>query len=152
MRSEKEMLKLIIDTAKNDERVRAAIMNGSRTNQNSPRDPFQDFDIVYIVTEVDAFKNDHDWIKRFGELMIMQDPPPSNEGGFTYLMQFSDGNRIDLGIYPLTKLSELRKDSLSLLLLDKDGIIEPFPPASEVDYLPKQPTAIAFSDSCNEFW
>ena len=43
-------------------------------------------------------------------------------------------------------------DSLSLLLLDKDGIVEPFPPASEIDYLPKPPTAKAFSDCCNEFW
>jgi aminoglycoside 6-adenylyltransferase len=60
MRSEKEMLKLIIDTATKDERIRAVIMNGSSTNPNSPRDPFQDFDIVYLVTEVDAFKYDRD--------------------------------------------------------------------------------------------
>ena len=41
---------------------------------------------------------------------------------------------------------------MSLLLLDKDGIIEPFAPPSEIDYLPKPPTAKAFSDCCNEFW
>lgn len=157
MRSEQEMLELIIDTAKHDERIRAVIMNGSRANPNAPRDLFQDFDIVYVVTNVAAFKYNFDWIKRFGELMIMQlpedmqDPPPSEDGGFTYLMQFTDGNRIDLGIYPLTKLDEPR-DSLSLLLLDKDGIIKPFAPASESDYLPKPPTAKAFSDCCNEFW
>jgi aminoglycoside 6-adenylyltransferase len=82
----------------------------------------------------------------------MQDPPSSNQDGFAYLMQFTDGNRIDLGIYPLAKLDELGKDSLSLLLLDKDGMIEPFPPASEIDYLPKPPTAKAFVDCFNEFW
>jgi aminoglycoside 6-adenylyltransferase len=158
MRSEQEMLELIVGTAKNDERIRAVIMNGSRANPNAPRDPFQDFDIVYIVTEVTPFKYNYDWIKRFGELMIMQmpediqDPPPSNDGSFVYLMQFTDGNRIDLGIYPLANLQELGKDSLSVLLLDKDGIIEPFAPASEKDYLPKPPTAKAFSDCCNEFW
>jgi aminoglycoside 6-adenylyltransferase len=158
MRSEQEMLELIVDTAKNDERIRAVIMNGSRTNPSAPRDLFQDFDIVYIVTDVAAFKYNYEWIKRFGEVMIMQmpedmqDPPPSNDSSFAYLMQFTDGNRIDLGIYPLAKLDELGKDSLSLLLLDKDGIIEPFAPASESDYLPKPPTAKAFSDCCNEFW
>jgi aminoglycoside 6-adenylyltransferase len=158
MRSEREMLELIIDTARDDERIRAVIMNGSRANPNAPRDPFQDFDIVYIVTDVAAFKYNYEWIKRFGELMIMQmpedmqDPPPSDDGGFAYLMQFTDGNRIDLGIYPLEKLNDLGKDSLSLLLLDKDGIIAPFPPASESDYLPNPPTAKAFSDCCNEFW
>jgi len=158
MRSEREILELIVDTAKKDERIRAVIMNGSRANPNAPRDPFQDFDIVYVVTDVAPFKYNYEWIKRFGEIMIMQmpedmqDPPPSNDGSFTYLMQFTDGNRIDLGIYPLAKLDELGKDSLSLLLLDKDGIIEPFAPADENDYLPKPPTAKAFSDCCNEFW
>ena len=158
MRNEQEMLELIVGTAKNDERIRAVIMNGSRTNPNAPRDFFQDFDIVYIVTDVAAFKYNYDWIKRFGDILIMQmpediqDPPPSNNGSFVYLMQFTDGNRIDLGIYPLAKLNELEKDSLSLLLLDKDGLIEPFAPASESDYLPKPPTAKAFADCCNEFW
>jgi aminoglycoside 6-adenylyltransferase len=133
-------------------------MVGSRANPNVPRDPFQDFDIVYLVTDVAAFKYNFDWIKRFGEIMIMQmpedmqDPPPSNDGGFVYLMQFTDGNRIDLGIYPVTKLDELGKDSLSLVLLDKDRIIGPVAPASESDYLPKPPTAKVFSDCCNEFW
>ncbi len=157
MRSEQEMLDLIVDTAKNDERIRVVIMNGSRANPNAPKDFFQDFDIVYLVTDVAAFRYNYDWIKRFGELLIMQmpedmqDPPPSNDGGFTYLMQFADGNRIDLGIYPLNRLNE-PAESLSLLLLDKDGIIKPFAPASESDYLPKPPTAKAFADCCNEFW
>ena len=158
MRSEQEMLELIVETAKNDDRIRAVIMNGSRANPNAARDIFQDFDIVYIVTDVAAFKYNYQWIKRFGELMIMQmpediqDPPPNNDGRFAYLMQFSDGNRLDLSIYPLSKLSELHRDSQSLLLLDKDGIIEPFATPSESDYLPKPPTVKAFSDCCNEFW
>jgi aminoglycoside 6-adenylyltransferase len=158
MRSEHEMLELIMETAENDERIRVVIMNGSRANPNAPRDIFQDFDIVYAVTDVAPFTKNLEWIKRFGEIMIMQmpedmqDPPPSNEGGFAYLMQFADGNRIDLGIYPLTQLSDLVSDSLGVLLLDKDGIVEPFPPASENDYLPQPPTEKAFSDCCNEFW
>jgi aminoglycoside 6-adenylyltransferase len=158
MRSEQEMLELIVETAKKDERIRAVIMNGSRTNPNAPKDIFQDFDIVYIVTDVTAFKYAYAWLKRFGELMIMQmpedmqDPPPSNNGSFVYLMQFTDGNRIDLTISPLAKLAELEQDSLSILLLDKDNLIEPFAPPSESDYLPSVPTAKAFFDCCNEFW
>jgi aminoglycoside 6-adenylyltransferase len=158
MRSEQEMLELIVSTARDDERIRAVIMNGSRANPNAPRDPFQDFDVIYLVVDVAPFKRNFEWIKRFGELMIlqlpedMQDPPPNNDGGFAYLMQFADGNRIDLGIYPLAKLRDLDRDSLSLLLLDKDGLIEPFAPASESDYLPRPPAAKAFFDCCNEFW
>ena len=158
MRSEREMLDLITDIARGDERIRAVIMTGSRTNPNAPRDIFQDFDIAYLVTDIAPFKNNLEWIRRFGEIMILQlpeeidEPPPSNDGGFVYLMQFMDGNRIDLGIYPISKPEALGRDSLSLLLLDKDGIIEPFDPPSDRDYLPSPPTAKAFSDCCNEFW
>ncbi len=158
MRSEQEMLELIVNTARNDDRIRAVIMNGSRTNPNAPRDIFQDFDIVYVVTDVTSFRADPDWIQRFGEIMILQmpeamhDPPPENNSGFSYLMQFTDGNRIDLGLFPIAQLRELREDSLSRLLLDKDGILKPFPPPSDRAYLPRPPTAKAFSDCCNEFW
>jgi aminoglycoside 6-adenylyltransferase len=158
MRSDQEMFDLIINTAREDDRIRAVTMNGSRANPNAPRDIFQDFDIVYFVTDVSSYKNDPAWIKRFGELMIlqlpedMQDPPPSNDEGYTYLMQFTDGNRIDLNIYPLTKVNGLTKDSLSILLLDKNGIIEPLAPSNENDYFPTPPTSKAYADCCNEFW
>jgi aminoglycoside 6-adenylyltransferase len=158
MRSEREMLDLILDVARGDERVRGVIMNGSRANPNAPRDIFQDFDIVYVVTEVESFIGDLDWIAQFGDIMIlqtpedMQDPPPENDGSYAYLMQFMDGNRIDLGLIPAAKLEEMEPDSLSILLLDKDGIIGPFPPSSDRDYLPKPPTAKAYGDCCNEFW
>ena len=52
MRSECEMLDLIINTARRDERVRAVIMNGSKVNPNAPKDFFQDYDVVYVVTEM----------------------------------------------------------------------------------------------------
>src|SRR5215208_2868364 len=119
MRTEQQMLDLILETARSDERIRAVIMNGSRANPNAPRDPFQDFDIVYIVTDVPSFRNDRQWVKRFGEMMVMQlpeemqDPPPEGDGHFMYLMQFMDGNRIDLGIYTLPQWKEGGKDSLS---------------------------------------
>ena len=51
MRSEQEILDLIVNTARDDERIRAVIMNGSRVNPNAPRDVFQDFDVVYLVWE-----------------------------------------------------------------------------------------------------
>lgn len=158
MRSEQEMLDLILGTARNDERIRAVMMNGSRANPNASRDIFQDFDIVYFVTEVNSFINDPAWIDRFGERMIMQlpetmqDPPPQNEDGFTYLIQFMDGNRIDLGLVPISRLAQLEPDSQTVLLLDKDNLFQPFPPPSDRDQWPKPPTAKAFGDCCNEFW
>lgn len=160
MRTEQEMMDLILNTAREDDRIRAVILNGSRVNPNAPRDPFQDFDVVYVVTDVAPFRppGGERWIERFGELMIlqmpedMQDPEPRDDGGYCYLMQFADGNRIDLGLWPADRAGELERDSLSVLLLDKDGIVEPFDPPHVGDYLPRPPTAKAFADCCNEFW
>lgn len=158
MRSESEMLELILSTARRDARVRAVIMNGSRVNPNSPRDFFQDFDVVYLVTELGSFLSDPSWIKVFGELMILQlpddmsDPPPKGMDHYAYLMQFTDGNRIDLSLFPVSRIDNLEPDSLTLTLLDKDGILPQFPPPDESGYLPTQPTAKAFFDCTNEFW
>ncbi len=158
MRSEHEMLDLIINTARDDERVRAVLLNGSRVDPNAPRDFFQDYDVIYLVTEKESFMADPAWIKIFGELMILQlpddmsDPLPEGKDSYAYLMQFADGNRIDLSLFPVDKLDHLEDDSLTLTLLDKDSILPKFPPANDSGYLPKPPTAKAFFDCTNEFW
>jgi aminoglycoside 6-adenylyltransferase len=158
VRSEKEMLDLIVATAEQDERIRAVLMGGSRANPQAQRDIFQDFDIVYFVTDVELFTQDHSWINRFGQLMILQMPDAMegsgarNDGRFAYLIQFADGNRIDLTLFPVAGINKFKRESLSVLLLDKDQILEPFPAPSERDFLPVPPTAKAFSDCCNEFW
>ncbi|TKI95414.1 aminoglycoside 6-adenylyltransferase, partial [Bacillus wiedmannii] len=99
------------------------------------------------------------WIHRFGEIMIVQMPeemsliPADEDGKFPYLMQFMDGNRIDLTLVPFDLINKfVGQDSLSKLLLDKDNCIVEFPPASDRGYLIKKPTEKEFLDCCNEFW
>lgn len=160
MRTDKDMMELILSKAKTDGRIRAVVMNGSRANPNAKEDFFRDFDIVYIVRDIDTFISDHSWVDVFGERIMMQMPeakvlPPAlNTGHFIYLMWFKDGNRIDLTLMPIEKMEELMQpDSLSILLLDKDGIIGELPESSDKDYLIKKPpTEQEFLDSCNEFW
>ncbi len=160
MRSEREMLDLILDIARRDERVRAVMLNGSRVNPNAPKDFFQDYDVIYFVTEKASFLADPAWIRAFGELMILQlpdemsDPPPNpaDKDHYAYLMQFADGNRIDLSLFPVSKIAELGPDSLTLVLLDKDGLLPEYPPPTDAGYLPTPPTAKAFLDCTNEFW
>ncbi len=154
MRTEKEMMEIILNTAKDDEHIRAVIMNGSRANPNAKQDPFQDYDIVYYVTDITPYIHNLEWRKRFGEIMIMQtpNPPSANHYHFTILMQFTDGNRIDLNIRDLSKRNEIGYDSLSIVLLDKDGIIPALPHPNESNYLPAPPSAQSYLDCCNEFW
>lgn len=79
MRSETEMMELILGTAREDARIRAVYMNGSRTNPNVPKDIFQDYDIVYVVTETKSFIEDKTWIDRFGDRLFMQYPDENPE-------------------------------------------------------------------------
>ena len=104
MRGEAEMYRLLMDAAEADDRILAVYMNGSRTNVNVPADIFQDYDIVYVVRETGSFIEDREWVRRFGNILYMQypdespDEPGDRENIYGWLMQFDDGNRIDLHV------------------------------------------------------
>lgn len=160
MRTEQEMYDLIIGTAERDERIRAVYMNGSRTNPNVPKDLFQDYDIVYIVTETKPFYADRHWIDRFGERLYMQLPDEldrslGKEADFDkcygWLIQFADGNRLDLHVEPVWNVN-VEEDKLCRVLLDKDGILPEMPCPTDVAYCVKKPTEAEYYAVCNEFW
>lgn len=158
MRSEREMLDLILKFAKDDDNIRAVVLNGSRANPNAPKDVFQDFDIACLVNVVQPYVRNDDIPLYFGEILMlqepenMQDPPAENNGHYTYLMQFKDGNRIDLSFDPPELFKSVTDDSLTVVLLDKDGILGEIPPSSDINYRAKKPTDKQFQDCCNEFW
>ncbi|MGV3465073.1 MAG: aminoglycoside 6-adenylyltransferase [Heyndrickxia sp.] len=162
MRSEKEMFELILGIAQEDERIRAVYMNGSRTNPNVPKDIFQDYDIVYVVTETTSFINEEHWIDIFGELLMHQEPDKVDKLlglnmdfnlSYGYLMLFTDGNRIDLHIETKEKMLEgYTKDKLTIPLLDKDNILPLIAEPTDIDYQVKKPTEPMYMGCCNDFW
>lgn len=159
MRTEKQMYDLILDIAEKDERILAVYMNGSRTNKNAVKDIFQDFDIVYVVKETDSFIQDKKWIEIFGDILYMQYPdenpdfPNDKENFYGWLMQFSDGNRIDLHVETAEHSKEhIKDDKLCKILLDKKGILPDIPAATDEDYYVKKPTELQYLSACNEFW
>ena len=64
MRTEKEILDMILETADADARIRAVTMEGSRANPNAVHDEYSDFDITFFVTDVREFTRDKEWIHR----------------------------------------------------------------------------------------
>lgn len=160
MRNEQEMMSLILDFARNEERIRLVTLEGSRTNDRIPRDAFQDYDISFFVTDLDSFKENDRWIDGFGRRLMMQKPedmelfPPELGNWFSYLILFEDGNKLDLTLIPLNELEDYfaGSDGLVKVLLDKDARIGREVAASDRQYWIKKPTARAFDDCCNEFW
>ena len=159
MRTEKEMQELILNIAKQDERIRAVYMNGSRTNPNVPKDIFQDYDVVYVVEDTKPFIEDKAWIDNFGERLYMQYPdehpdyPSDKENFYGWLMQFKDGNRIDLQVESITHAKEnILNDKLCVVLLDKDKLLPEVPTSTDADYYVKKPSEKQYLCACNEFW
>lgn len=162
MRGEEEMLNLIINIAKEDERIRAVYISGSRANPKVEKDIYQDYDIGYVVTETKSFLEDKNWISVFGDIAIVQEPDLVDvsfgikhdfESSYTWLMLFKDGSRIDLGIETKEKmLKEYSKEKLNIPLLDKDNCLPKILPPTDEDYWVKRPTELQFKGCCNEFW
>lgn len=153
MRSEQEMLTLILDTARSDERIRAVIMNGSRTNPNAAHDIFQDYDIVYIVSDMAPFVRNRAW-STVGEMMILQLPDDAGAAAHRRELRVSHAicrrqpHRPDH--LPPGKARRNGPDSLSVLLLDKDGL-HPLTRRVSAAICRSRP-AKQFDDCCNEFW
>ena len=156
MRSEKEMLDLIINTANEDPRIRAAYLEGSRVNPTVQADIFQDYDVVYVVEETKSFREYPSWIDRFGKRLYMQYPedsayfPSDVENCYGWLMQFADGNRLDLHVCTMETVK--RDLELYRVLVDKDNLLPSEPVKTEEIYWVKKPTPEQFHDTCNEFW
>ena len=155
MRTEAEMIYLIKDIAFKEESIRAAYIEGSRTNPNAPKDIFQDYDIVYIVTTTKPFREDKEWINNFGKILYMHYPednvfyPSDVANCYGWQIQFADG-RMDLHV--CTKENALANLELYQILVDKDGIV-PYPQeTTDERYWVKEPREIEFKCTCSDFW
>ena len=149
MRTETEMFDVILQTAKVLQ-VDAVAMSGSRTNPKAPKDEFQDYDVVYVVDDLDYLTSDFSWLDQFGERIIEQEVTLGHRRLF--LMLFEDGNRIALTLCPKAHIQEwVDSEADFTVLVDDKGLFESYSssperfwihPASETD----------FKKACNEFW
>ena len=149
MRSETEMLDLILQTAKTL-KVDAVAMSGSRTDTKTPKDEFQDYDVVYIVDDLDILTSDLSWLDQFGKRLIEQYNVLGNRR--LYLLLFEDGNRIDLTLCPTEYIQEwVDSEADYTVLKDEKGLFEPYTTSPE-RYWTSPASQIDFEKACNEFW
>ena len=143
------MLRLILQTAKSLQ-VDAVAMSGSRTNSQAPKDEFQDYDVVYVVDDLDHLTSDLAWLDQFGTRIIEQHNILGNRR--LYLMLFEDGNRIDLTLCPKDHIQEWVESEADFTVLeDTKGLFETYSPSPD-RYWITPASAIDFEKACNEFW
>ena len=149
MRTEVEMLNLILQTSKTLQ-VKAVAMSGSRTNQKDQIDEFQDYDVVYLVENLEELISDLSWLDQFGKPVIEQEVTLGHRR--LYLMLFEDGNRIDLTLCPQEHMQEWVDSEAGFTVLeDKKGLFESHSPNPQ-RYWRSPATETDFKNSCNEFW
>ena len=149
MRTDQEMLGLILQIAKKLQ-VDAVALSGSRTNQKIQTDEFQDYDVVYIVDDLDYLTSDLSWLPQFGERIVEQEVTLGHRRLF--LMLFEDGNRIDLTLFPKEHMQEwVDSEADFKVLKDNKGLFEVYQPNLK-RYWTTLPTEEEFAASCNEFW
>ena len=149
MRTEAEMLDVILKTAETLQ-VEAVAMSGSRTNQKTSKDEFQDYDVVYVVDDFDNLMSDLSWLDYFGKRIIEQEVVLDHRR--LYLMLFEDGNRIDLTLCPKEHIKEWVDSEAGFTVLeDPEHLFEPYSQNLE-RYWTSPATETNFVKSCNEFW
>lgn len=75
MRTEQEVMDLILDVAQSDERIRAVLLVGSRANPEVPKDIYQDYDITFFMEDITPYYNNPAWVEAcFGKPLMMQKP------------------------------------------------------------------------------
>ena len=149
MRTETEMLDVILKTAETLQ-VAAVAMSGSRTNPKALKDEFQDYDVVYVVENLDELISDLSWTDQFGKRIIEQEVRLGHRRLF--LMLFEDGNRIDLTLCPKEHINEwVGSEAGFTVLVDEKGLFESYT-TSPQRYWTSPANAIEFEKACNEFW
>ncbi|MBM7839739.1 aminoglycoside 6-adenylyltransferase [Alkalihalobacillus xiaoxiensis] len=80
--------------------------------------------------------------------------PAEIGNGFSYLIYFDDGIKMDLTLYPLEDLHNYfdQSDGLVELLCDKDQRIHDAIEPTDQAYWLMKPSSRMFDDCCNEFW
>ena len=149
MRTKIEMMNLILQIAESL-KVDAVAMSGSRTNPKAPKDEFQDYDVVYIMEDLDGLIADLSWLDQFGKRIIEQEVTLGHRR--LYLMLFEDGNRIDLTLCPKDHINEwVDSEAGFTVLVDEKDLFESYSPSPQRFWI-SPASKTDFEKSCNEFW
>jgi aminoglycoside 6-adenylyltransferase len=165
MKTENEMLDIIIKIAKNDERIRAVYLFGSRANPDAKKDALQDYDIAFVVTETESFQADKNWLNAFGDIAMLVEGERNALLFFgrkdmsalsrrcVFNLLLSDNNSLDLVV-------EIKEEAIknfaeykpNIILFDKDDFLSGIIIATDENFEHLKPDENAYRACCSNFW
>jgi aminoglycoside 6-adenylyltransferase len=143
--------------------VRAMILTSTLTNPNAPTDLFSDYDVIFVLTNIQPYFDSREWLNDMGRLMVLYRDPIRLEygcGRFAYITQYEGVLKIDYTLMPvelwqhIVAEPELRPD-LDVgyqVLLDKDHLTDGLKPPTYSAYIPKPPSPEEYFLVVEEFF
>jgi len=141
--------------------VRALILTSTRAIAGADVDPFSDYDVVVVATDVSPYYEDRTWLESFGRVLVRyRDPIRTYLGSprFASITQYESGLKIDFTLWPVELLKRVvageLPDSLDVgysVLLDKDGLTEGLASPTHCAYVPSPPDQEEFDRVVEEF-
>lgn len=148
--------------ARENDLVRALILESSRADPRATLDDLSDYDLLLVVSDVRPLRDDDSWLRWWGEPLVRFIEDWTREGldGLTRLVLYEDGTKVDHQVWCLARF-EIEKARPALpdildvgyrVLLDKDGVTAGLKPPSHSAHIPHRPSEREYLDLVEEFW
>jgi len=158
-----DVLARIIEWADTARPVRVVLLTSSRATPSATLDRFSDYDVIVVVTDVHPFFENREWLKSFGEVLVVYRDPIHDQlgyGRFSYVTQYADGKKIDFTLWPVALLKQIAAESkvpweLDIgysVLLDKDHLTDQLQAPTRKAHIPAPPTEAEFQTLVEEFF
>ncbi len=154
MRSSSLVQSQILQFVKQEEAIRLIIQTGHRLNRNAPIDLLRDYHYRLFIKE-EFLKNylyQSNWMTDFGDIVISKKTILSDQS-YLIQIQFKDGVRLDLEFISINHLwAAIYEETLSRVILDKDGLLHSLDEPNDSAYYIQRPTGDEFNSLLNNIW
>ncbi len=157
--SKDRIIQQLVSLGDRYDNIRAMILFSSRTEPSNECDVFSDYDIEIFAENPARMGESDEWFEEFGPVLIVYREEPSERyKGYTRLVIYEDGVKIDFGIAHPDTLKRFEDalppyfDTGYEVLLDKDGVTNVLQKPSYKAFIPLVPTETEYLAAVNEFW
>jgi aminoglycoside 6-adenylyltransferase len=151
-----KVLNEIIEFAKENDNIRALVLQGSLINDNAIVDDFSDIDPLFYVKDQREMAFNTDWINRFGNVITnLFDELEEHEGYKHYMRMviYESGLKVDFGIASVDLSKNIRELPLYKIVLDKDNALPKPLVTDDSNFYVKRPSKEEYLSKINDvFW
>lgn len=94
-----------------DDKIRAAVLFGSRARSKKPADAYSDYDFIFFVRNLNCFINTDGWLNGIGDFSISFTEPTA-AGGYERRVFFDDACDIDFTFFDAKNAESITNDPI----------------------------------------